>query len=152
MEAYMSKLALVLAVMTLLSAAACGGDDDNEPSRVLNNGSASFTFLGFSDHAAAENHAPPDVVRSGGTLKACDPSRLYAFVSFSGLQPPKEFVGNWTLNGAPLSRRSFSQTLASAETFWEVQNTPMPLTAGAYRFQLTIDGNAVSEGSFTLTC
>ncbi len=111
-----------------------------------------FLFVGFSDHTTAENFAPTDVVPSGGTLKACNPSSLYAFVNFTGLQQPKQLVGKWTLNGAVLNQHALEESVSTANTYWQVQNTPAALAAGSYTFELSVDGTVVSQGSFSLTC
>jgi hypothetical protein len=142
----LKRFAVVVLVAVVALVTACGSDDDEASS------SARFTFLGFSDHTGADNHAPPDVTKPGGTLRACNPANLYAFVSFTGLEPPKEFAGSWTLNGNSIGLQSFSQTERQAETFWQLRNTPTPLSAGTYRFELEVDGKPASQGSFTLTC
>ena len=113
---------------------------------------AVFNFVGFSDHIGPNNGAPGDVISTGGNLRACNPSSLYAFLNFSNLQPPKQFIGSWTLNGSFLNQQAFTQDRTSSQTFFQVQATPNPLTSGMYRFQLTIDGSVVSQGSFTLSC
>jgi hypothetical protein len=93
------------------------------------------------------------VVRPGGSLRSCNPGSLYAFISHTNLQPPKEFVGVWTLNGTNLARVVNTNTPeVNGATFWQVQGSPQPLYAGAYRFQLMVDGRTVTEASFTLTC
>jgi hypothetical protein len=91
-------------------------------------------------------------VRSGGTLYACNPSALYAFVSFSNLQPPKQFAGSWTKSGAFLGRQAFNQDRASAQSFFQIGNSPQALTPGQYSFTLTVDGATAVSGSFTLAC
>jgi hypothetical protein len=111
-----------------------------------------FTLVGFADHTGPGNFAPNDVAGSGGTVRSCGPSSLYAFVNFSNMTPPKQFAGVWTLNGNVRNQQSFTQNSASASTFWQVQNSPTPLTAGTYRFSMSVDGTVVTSGSFTLTC
>jgi hypothetical protein len=150
-------LVVGLALVALGVAACSDGSDDGKTAAGPSPGSAAggapvFTMAGFSDHTGASNNAPADVTAPGGTMRSCNPTRLYAFINFSNLQPPKQFVGSWTLNGAFLNQQAFNQDRTSAQSFFEVQNTPTPLTAGAYRFQLRIDNNVVTEGSFTLAC
>ena len=108
--------------------------------------------MGFADHTAPGSFAPNDAVGSGGTVRSCNPQSLYAFVNFSNLTPPKQFAGVWTLNGTTINQQSFTQNSASASTFWQVQNNPTALTAGTYRFQMSVDGAVVTQGSFTLVC
>ena len=152
----------------LWPAIACGSSDDSRkstattapatqttaaaPATTAATAAGTFTLIGFADHAAQNNFAPPDVTASGGTIRSCNPARLYAFVNFSNLTPPKQFAGSWTLNGAPLNTQTFTQTAASSTSFFEVQNTPQPLVAGAYTFQLAVDGVAATRGNFTLVC
>jgi hypothetical protein len=113
---------------------------------------ATFSVVGFSDLRNADDSAPASAARSGGTLNLCNPSSLNAFVSFSGLQPPKQFVGSWTKNGAFLGQSSFTQDRASAQSYFRIGNSPTPLTAGSYTFTLRVDGNVATSGSFTLVC
>jgi hypothetical protein len=157
---------LAAAVAFVLGTAiACGSSDDSRKSMPTpasatqttaaspaTTGAGTFTLIGFADHAAQNNFAPADVTASGGTIRSCNPPHLYAFLNFSNLTPPKQFAGSWTLNGAALNTQTFTQTSASATSFFEVQNTPQPLVAGAYSFQLAVDGVAVTRGSFTLVC
>ena len=156
-------LAAVIAIV-LWPALACSSSDDSpkstattQPSTAATTAPAAtaagtFTLLGFADHAAQNNAPPPDVTASGGTLRSCNPSRLYAWVNFSNLTPPKQFAGSWTLNGGPLNTQTFTQTSGSAISFFEVQNTPQPLVAGASTFPLMVDGAAVTRGNFTVVC
>jgi hypothetical protein len=153
---------VVLSVVAVALLSACGGDDGKKPTpRAVATapstvaapaGSGTFTFVGFADHAAPGNFAPTDVTPSGGTIRACNPASLYAFVNFTGLTPPKTMAGSWTMNGAALNQQTINQTQAQANTFWQVQNTPAALAAGNYTFTLSIDGATVSRGQFTLTC
>jgi hypothetical protein len=147
--------------LVLWPAIACGSSDDSPKTTATTapatqttatTAAGTFTLIGFADHAAQNNSAPPDVTASGGTLRSCNPSHLYAFVNFSNLTPPKQFAGSWTLNGAALNTQTFTQTSGSALSFFEVQNTPQPLVAGAYTFQLVVDGAAAARGNFTLVC
>lgn len=137
---------------TPASQPAAGASAATSQTPAASSSGATFTLTGFADHTAPGNFAPPDITASGGTLKSCNPQRLYAFVNFSNLTPPKQFVGSWTLNGAALNSQTFTQTANSATSFFEVQNTPQLLVAGAYRFQLVVDSNMVTQGTFTLAC
>jgi hypothetical protein len=163
----MKRICLAVALVLVMgTAVACGSSDDSPKATPAasqpaagttlvppaSSSAATFTLAGFADHTAPGNFAPPDITATGGTLKSCNPQRLYAFVNFSGLAAPKQFVGSWTLNGAALNSQTFTQTANSATSFFEVQNTPQPLVAGAYRFQLVVDSNVVTQGSFTLAC
>jgi hypothetical protein len=152
----------VTIALVLWPAIACSSSDDSAKSTPSTpkaaattqpaTASGTFTLVGFADHAAQNNAPPPDVTAVGGTLKSCNPSHLYAFVNFSNLTPPKSFVGTWTLNGAQLNTQTFTQSSASATSFFEVQNTPQALVAGAYTFQLAVDGAVAAKGNLTLTC
>jgi hypothetical protein len=140
-------LTLVLALALAASLAGCGGDDKPTGKDAL-----VFSLVGFSDHAGPDGKAPADAVAPGGTLRACNPQRLIAFIDFSNLQPPKQFLGTWTRDDALVNQQPFLQDRESAQTFFEVQNTPSPLAAGNYRFQLRVESSLVTEGSFTLAC
>jgi hypothetical protein len=138
----------------LVSIVACGGSDDKPKASTTAAASsaATYTLTGFADHTAPGNFAPQDVTATGGTLKSCNPAKLYAFVNFANVAQPKPFAGSWTLNGTALNSQTFTQTATNGTSFFEVQNTPQPLVAGAYRFALAVDGKVVTQGNFTLSC
>jgi hypothetical protein len=164
------RLALILALVAATATAACGGGDDTTstaptavvtlPSIIATPTAAppaaasfgTFTFVGFADHAGPNNHAPNDVTATGGTIRACKPQELFAFVNFTGLTPPKTMNGTWTWNGTLIGRQTLNQTEREASTFWRLQAMPVELGAGAYVFTISIDGTEVSRGQFTLTC
>jgi hypothetical protein len=158
----LNKLALLFAVAAVAIASACGGDHDKKTlaptaarapaTTPAASALGNFTFVGFADHIAPGNFAPSDVTPGNGTIRACNPPSLYAFVNFTGLTPPKTMTGRWTLNGAQIGTNVINQTQAQANTFWQVQNTPAALAAGAYVIEVSIDGTVVSRGQFTLVC
>jgi hypothetical protein len=94
-------------------------------------------------------------VGNGGVIQACNPASLYAWVRFSGVQPPKTFAGVWT--GPRGSRSSFTQTETGGTSFFQIQGldnagNASPLTAGTYSFQFTVDGATQAQGSLNLNC
>src|SRR5262245_58617422 len=95
-------------IFALAGAVACGSSDDSgkktstpasqpaggasaTPAPAGSGSAGTYTLTGFADHTAPGNFAPPDVTASGGTLKSCNPARLYAFLNFSNVTPPKQF-------------------------------------------------------------
>ena len=141
-------VACAVAICLALLALACGGGSGGS------SGGPTFKFIGFSDHAGKDNFPPPDVVKPGGTLKlgACNPQRIYAFVSFNGLQPPKQLFGSWTLDGAFLSKQTVKEDVSSATTFWGVEDKPKPLPPGDYRLQISLGDKMVADGSVKVVC
>ncbi len=111
----------------------------------------SFSFVGFSDHTGANNYAPSDVVAPGGGLRSCDPSSLFAFVNFSGLQTSQQFLGTWARNGITLNQKTLTESVSSASTFWQVESPPT-LSPGTYTFSISINGSVVTSGAMSLTC
>jgi serine/threonine-protein kinase len=113
--------------------------------------SGTFNLVGFADQTGPDNFAPSNAVRSGGTFRSCNPQFLYAFVNFSNVQPPKQFVAIWTINGSQLAPDTFQQTERQGQLFWRTPPGTL-LNPGSYRFQLRVDNAVATDGSFTVVC
>ncbi len=108
-----------------------------------------FSIFGFSDAITATTDPPGNTVANNAALRSCNPNTLYVWVDFSGVQPPRTFVGRWFRGGTLFNETSFSQTLAAGRMLWSVG---APLPPAQYSFQLLQAGIVVVEGRLALNC
>jgi hypothetical protein len=113
---------------------------------------ASYTLLGFSDHTASGG-PPPDLVAPGGTLRACNPLNLFAFVKVDNLPAPKDIFVTWYIGPTPIPRGAVTVLSSGALTLtwgFDVNSA----TRSNYGIRLNTDqmGAPEVEGTFTMQC
>jgi hypothetical protein len=136
---------------------ACGGKDNAAAPQdpgvpLVSTGAGNFALLGFADHAGPNNYPPPDISKPGGTIRACNPASIYAFVDFAARPVIKPMVGRWSVDGTEVGEQAITPTANGGSLFLRLQNTDGPIAAGAYLFELSSDGMPLTRGRFTLAC
>jgi hypothetical protein len=117
---------------------------------------STFTVVGFSDHAQANFGPPSDVVPAGGTLIACGSSTIYIFCQYTGLTDLTDFVGQWTVNGAPRPAFAWGLAAGDGKPLFSIRAPAGGFVPGNYTFNLSSGpANARQsnvDASFTLAC
>jgi hypothetical protein len=128
-----------------------------EPSTFFG-GRSTVAVLGFSAASpTGKSTVPKELVKSGGTLRACRTWTFFAFLKGEGGKPGTPWSRRWRIDGKVFEGRS---TWPADETFtrsWgpfyvdsSQQPTHEALPSGRWTLTVLIDGRTVSTSAVTL--
>ena len=108
-------------------------------------------ILGFADRATAEGLTPP-----GGTLRSCNPSRLYAFLRIGLLPSLTDFTYQWAVGGALSQPNAFALEAGPQNHVFSISHRGSGWPAASFSFTLRSGGDSNSQidaqGGFNLEC